>query len=294
MAVFSEIADLLHSLSVLSGIGICFYDIERFYQFSSPQNRPYIGHYCEFCRSARLLSGGRAACDKSDRLRAMTYAAQYRAPFLFSCHMGMRELVVPICAEDDALRGLVFLGQCRIAGKEDGDRVAAAAAAMGGDGARFRALYDALPIITEERLWAMGKVVSLYFRPITALSRALPERPEARVLGQGTLGSRVAAYIEVHYMQDISPAAISRAFFISPAYLARAFRAERGCTVGEYLRTVRLQNAERMLLGSTLPVGTVAQNVGYSDYNYFSRLFRERYGCSPAVYRKQKRKDETI
>ena len=55
----------------------------------------------------------------------------------------------------------------------------------------------------------------------------------------------------------------------------------------EYVHTLRLEEAKQMLEAGDLPVEAVANEVGYEDAGFFSRLFRRQVGITPSAYRKR-------
>ncbi len=65
----------------------------------------------------------------------------------------------------------------------------------------------------------------------------------------------------------------------------RKFTSTYGCTPMEHLQSVRLRAAARLLVGSDLPVKSVAATVGYASRSHFSRAFTERFGSDPSRYR---------
>jgi len=82
---------------------------------------------------------------------------------------------------------------------------------------------------------------------------------------------------------DLSPTSIAAAHFISVRYLHKLFQSE-GTTVGEWIRTQRLERCRRDLLRSPalgLGVATVARRWGFVSPSHFSRVFRATYGIAP-------------
>jgi AraC family transcriptional regulator len=71
-----------------------------------------------------------------------------------------------------------------------------------------------------------------------------------------------------------------------PIYLARAFRARFGTSVGEYARCLRVERARRLLHHRSLSLSEVAARAGYSDQSHLTRDFRRSFGQSPGSYRK--------
>lgn len=93
-------------------------------------------------------------------------------------------------------------------------------------------------------------------------------------------------YIFRHqYYKELSLGMIADEIGISKAYLITKFREETGVTPWKYLTDVRLAHAAAYLRGSRKTVQEIAQMVGIDDANYFTKLFRKKYGCSPVTYR---------
>jgi AraC family transcriptional regulator len=72
---------------------------------------------------------------------------------------------------------------------------------------------------------------------------------------------------------------------VHPVHLSRAFRAAYGCAPGEYLRRLRIEHAQRLLVESRMPLAQVARSVGYYDQSHFTAVFRRETGTTPARYR---------
>ncbi|SHI77853.1 response regulator transcription factor [Desulfofundulus thermosubterraneus] len=96
---------------------------------------------------------------------------------------------------------------------------------------------------------------------------------------------RALAYIHENYQREISLTDLSRIIFLSPDYFSRAFKEQVGCTFSEYVMRLRIEKAKKLLAETDLPVGEVAQQVGYPDPNYFSRVFGRAMGVPPSRYR---------
>jgi AraC-like DNA-binding protein len=73
---------------------------------------------------------------------------------------------------------------------------------------------------------------------------------------------------------------------VSRSCLNRQFSASYGCSPMGFVHTVRMRAAARMLMGSDLPVKSVAAAVGYASRSHFSRAFAAQYGSDPSQYRR--------
>jgi len=78
---------------------------------------------------------------------------------------------------------------------------------------------------------------------------------------------------------------LSKAVGVSPRHLLRAFRAEHGVTVQEYVIARRVQEAARLLANTDLEPKRIAARVGIPDLQHFNKLIRERTGASPRAFR---------
>jgi AraC family transcriptional regulator len=76
---------------------------------------------------------------------------------------------------------------------------------------------------------------------------------------------------------------------VHPVTLARAFRRAFGCTVGEYVRGLRIERAARQLADTDLSLATIALDEGFADQSHFSNLFRRHTGLSPFEFRRATR-----
>ncbi len=73
---------------------------------------------------------------------------------------------------------------------------------------------------------------------------------------------------------------------VHPVTLARAFRQAFGCTVGEYVRNLRIERATHQLAQTELSLAEIALAAGFSDQSHFSNLFRHHTGFSPSKFRR--------
>ena len=93
-------------------------------------------------------------------------------------------------------------------------------------------------------------------------------------------------YIKENYRNpDLSVEMICRQLQMSPAYFSTIFRKETGKTCVAYLTDVRLEQAVELLKATSDKTYVIAEKVGYPEQNYFSYVFKKRYGVSPTKYR---------
>lgn len=91
-----------------------------------------------------------------------------------------------------------------------------------------------------------------------------------------------------YYKEDLNLDLISEHTSISKYYLCREFHKKYGVSIGKYIREVRISQACRLLMtNSNYTMQEIAKMVGYSNNNYFGKVFRTVKGISPDKYKKQ-------
>ena len=105
--------------------------------------------------------------------------------------------------------------------------------------------------------------------------------------GEDKIVSRMRHYVEEHYMEDISVLDIASAFGYSEAYFCKLFKQNFGKNFVTYLTEYRVELAKKALADLSCNVKEVGQRVGYTDSNYFTKVFRRITGMSPSEYRNQ-------
>ncbi|GLX66326.1 response regulator [Paenibacillus glycanilyticus] len=98
--------------------------------------------------------------------------------------------------------------------------------------------------------------------------------------------AEIKDYVSTHYDEPISLADLAARFFISPYYLSQLFKQKTGDTYINYLAQCRIGKAKELLEKTDLKVYEICQKVGYSDKQYFARLFEKLTGSRPSDYRK--------
>jgi len=101
----------------------------------------------------------------------------------------------------------------------------------------------------------------------------------------GSPAQRARRIIENEFASPLSLARIAAEVGVHPVHLARQFRAAHGCTVGEYIRLVRVTFARQQLTASDQPIAEIAIDAGFADQSHLSKSFRRVTGESPAAYR---------
>ena len=105
----------------------------------------------------------------------------------------------------------------------------------------------------------------------------------------GTLTRSAKDYIKVNFSKTITLEDVAREIHVSPQYLSKLFKEETGENFIEYLTGIRIRNAKIMLEGDELSIKEICYSIGYSDPNYFSRIFKKIVGVTPTEYKDERR-----
>ncbi len=104
---------------------------------------------------------------------------------------------------------------------------------------------------------------------------------------------RAEEYVRTNYADaELSLDQICEFLGVSNSYFSTVFKKETGKSFVGYLTDYRMEQASRMLTETDEKSYIIAQNVGYTDSNYFSYVFKRRFGMSPSKYRMERVKRE--
>ncbi len=99
---------------------------------------------------------------------------------------------------------------------------------------------------------------------------------------------KVCSYVDENLSRDISLETAADFAGVSSFYLSKLFKEEKGETFINFISDKRLEKSRQLLSETNLSIKEITAEVGYNDQNYFSRIFKSKYGLSPKEYRKVK------
>lgn len=99
--------------------------------------------------------------------------------------------------------------------------------------------------------------------------------------------SKAKAYIKQNFSKELTLDEVSRSVNISPYYFSKLFKEESGENFIEYLTHVRIKHAKELLKDPNLSIKEICVMSGYSDPNYFSRIFKKQEDVTPSEYRER-------
>ena len=99
--------------------------------------------------------------------------------------------------------------------------------------------------------------------------------------------ARCQTWIAEHYPEPNPVRSMVRLSGLAERTFKRRFQQATGMPPLEYVHALRIEEAKQMLESGDLPIEAIANEVGYEDAGYFSRLFRRKVNLTPAQYRKR-------
>lgn len=127
-------------------------------------------------------------------------------------------------------------------------------------------------------------VMSDFYRLIVCLSRYYQFEDDNENKQFINLAKAIS-YIENNYSDDIMIYKLAELCNYSERQFVRIFKSIYDCTPTDYITNLRLKKACKLLKQKVLTITEIAISCGFSNSNYFSRIFRKKKGMSPSEYK---------
>ena len=98
---------------------------------------------------------------------------------------------------------------------------------------------------------------------------------------------KAIAYINHNIEKSLSRSEIAEAIYLNPEYLSRLFKKVQGISLNDFIITQKMEIAKSLLSNTNIPIHIVASKVGYSNFSYFSQVFKRVCGLAPVEYRQE-------
>ncbi|RKL66862.1 AraC family transcriptional regulator [Salipaludibacillus neizhouensis] len=96
---------------------------------------------------------------------------------------------------------------------------------------------------------------------------------------------KAVEYIHHHYDRPLLIDDIAEVIHLNASYLQRIFKTEMGCTIMQYLTSIRIEKAKMLLRNSVIPITEISEYIGLNSRQHFSYLFKKETGYSPSKFR---------
>ncbi len=93
-------------------------------------------------------------------------------------------------------------------------------------------------------------------------------------------------FLRDNFTDSLTLEEIAKIADVHPVHLSRVFREKFGCTIGEYVRRLRVEFALKQIASTENSLGEIAYAAGFADQSHFNKTFKNVYNLTPAEYRK--------
>lgn len=100
------------------------------------------------------------------------------------------------------------------------------------------------------------------------------------------LVQKIENYLITHFNEQITLSDIEHAMFFSKTHCHMVFKKEKGITIIDYLNNFRIKKAKELLIEGVYSLEEIAEQTGYTSYNYFARVFKKITSYTPKEYRR--------
>lgn len=251
-------------------------------------NKAIIGKdkpLCTFCGSLRVFKDQEENCIRCDNT-AFKIAEETAKPYIYKCHMGLYEAVIPIFIKNK-LTGYLMLGQVtsteelqsQLQSFEDKLR------SFNIDQGQRTILSDAYQTTTTMSISKIEAAANM----LNIIAQHIINTDVIYVFDMDSI-EKAKHYIHQHFAEPLPIADVAGFACLSSSYLSFLFKRETGYTLTHYIDKLRMDNAKELMVMTSKSVKEISFLVGYTDQNYFSRIFKKHEGISPVEYRIKNKK----
>ncbi len=253
---------------MLTGVRTVIFDSEFKEIFSYPETA------CNFCSVIRKNPDLMEKCRESD-LSAFEKCKNMENIFVYKCHAGLVEAVMPIKNEKRII-GYIMLGQITdIKDKAELKHLETDIFEKYG----VECNTTEIKYKNKNQILAASKLLEICTDYMLLKEMIGAERDtkkaDARIL------SLAKEYILKHLSDQINIYDLCDYTKTNRTKLYEIFKSECGYGIASYIKDLRLNEAKRLLRESKLSVSEISTRVGFADYNYFSRVYKNRFKISP-------------
>lgn len=266
-----QIEELMKSFFTLSGIRFVLFGADFREIISYPKES------CDFCKLMKSCPKTRRKCNYADR-RSFEKCEKENKLVIYKCHAGLVEAVIPL-HENEKIIGYLMFGQ--ITDNPDKkaflDKIPFWKESYALDELKLKSGIKNITYKSELEIKSAAKIMEACTSYIIYKELIIPESDK--------ILEAAKSYIENHLSEDISINELCKEIKIGRTKLYEIFRDELKTGISKYILRRRMHRAKKLLKTTEMSIPEIAAAVGFSDYNYFSRVYKKTYGKSPKHYK---------
>lgn len=125
-----------------------------------------------------------------------------------------------------------------------------------------------------------------YFWFIKLIKTTFDELSSMEENPKKTVVELIEKVIVENLTENLSLDFIAEKVFLSPKYVSRLFKEEKGINITQFITECKLKKAAKLLVECNAPLEDLVKQVGFSSTNYFIKKFKEKYSVTPIQYRR--------
>ena len=266
-----EFVTILKELHTISGLRLSVHDTK----FREIVAWPARG--CGFCEELHRNEKAMEMCHASD-YHAFEQAQKSNEIYFYRCRFGLHEAVAPIYSFGNLI-GYLMMGQTLCQPEQNRREILQQALPFAVNETALRARLNEMPLHDPKIMLSCMRIMDICAKYISLSNRFNPERAE--------LAPAIRAYIHQNYREPLSLESLHNHFFCSRATLINAFRDRYHESINHYITKVRVEHASELLTYSRRAIKEIALECGFSNQNYFSKVFQKETGVTPSHYRRK-------
>jgi len=274
---------MLSHLSSAFGIVIGIHDetdnvLAEFPPIPADEERKSFCNYLG-CNSSSI----RQRCDNCNR-EAFQMVKQTHKSYIYKCHLGFTEAMVPIFTDDTFLLALM-VGQCRNPHVSEDDyqellrKIIRTDPGLAEciDHQKLRQKYNDMLAMSDERMQSVIYILEIFSTHITNNQWIVYKNISRR--------EQIVRYIKQHYSENITIEDMAEELHLSRSHLSRIFKQILKSSFTECLHNERIEAAKQKLRETDMKITEISFDVGFSTPSYFMKIFKQKTGITPSMYR---------
>ncbi len=271
-----ELITVLKEMHNISGFRLSIYDTRMHEIAAYPQN------LSSFCSLLQQNEEVRASCVQNDA-EAFKIVQDKQDIYIYRCKFGLYEAVAPLY-HFGVLSGYLMMGQTLDTKEDSKAFVFEKASKYLDDKEYLKDVIDRIPTTSKEQILSCVSIMKICAEYISLSNRLN--------LTDSNLAHEIKKYINQNYATKITLETLSNRFFYSKTTIMNTFKSTYNMSVNQYLQDTRLKHALPLLEQTDYSIHYISEKCGFSDQNYFSKVFSKKYGITPTTYQSRYQKKQ--
>lgn len=265
--------ELMQDFYILTGIKIVIFDSEYQEILSYPES------HCAFCALMHSQDTTQKKCIKSNESSFQKCRTTGRLE-IYHCHAGLVEATAPLI-DNSAVIGYIMFGQ--ISDLENIEDLKD----------HLKSILEKYGLLVPDTENEFYQITQKSSRQILAAAKILEActfyvlLKDMISLQRQNFMHNLNTFLMEHLSENLSIDRLTREFHISRNKLYESTERYLGTGIAEHIKSLRIQEAKRLLKETDLKIMQISDRVGFTDYNYFCRIFKAETGMPAKQYRKK-------